>query len=150
MPAFAGGGLAAASTRNLGTLTLVTSSGAVTGLADEENRRCAAACRQSRPGALRRAQAEPVRMMVEAKAPKPLSSRAFSNPTKRRQPNLGVLLSASSARPSAMPPIRLPDSELDAVFTAARPLPVERRDAFLQDVATLLRGWGLNEPLAEC
>jgi hypothetical protein len=31
-----------------------------------------------------------------------------------------------------MPLIRLSDSELDAVFAAARPLPVERRDAFLQ------------------
>jgi hypothetical protein len=41
-----------------------------------------------------------------------------------------------------MPPIRLSDSELDAVMAAARSLPVERRDAFLQDVATLLRGCG--------
>ena len=39
-----------------------------------------------------------------------------------------------------MPPIRLSDSELDAVMAAARPLAVERRDAFLQEVATLLRG----------
>ena len=39
-----------------------------------------------------------------------------------------------------MPPIRLSDSELDAVMAAARPIPVERRDAFLQDVAALLRG----------
>jgi hypothetical protein len=35
-------------------------------------------------------------------------------------------------------PIRLTDSELDAVMAAARPIAVERRDAFLQDVATLL------------
>jgi hypothetical protein len=39
-----------------------------------------------------------------------------------------------------MPPIRLSDSELDAVMAAARPLPVESRDAFLQEVASLLRG----------
>jgi hypothetical protein len=39
-----------------------------------------------------------------------------------------------------MPPIRLSDSELDAVFAAARPIAVERRDAFLQEVARLLRG----------
>jgi hypothetical protein len=39
-----------------------------------------------------------------------------------------------------MPPLRLSDSELDAVMSAARPLPVDRRDAFLQDVAALLRG----------
>jgi hypothetical protein len=38
-----------------------------------------------------------------------------------------------------MPPVRLSDSELDAVFAAAQPIPVSRRDAFLQDVATLLR-----------
>ena len=38
-----------------------------------------------------------------------------------------------------MPPIRLTDEELSAVFAAAGPLPVNRRDAFLQDVATLLR-----------
>jgi hypothetical protein len=39
-----------------------------------------------------------------------------------------------------MPPIRLSDSELDAVMAAARPLPVERRDAFLQAVAGALQG----------
>jgi hypothetical protein len=39
-----------------------------------------------------------------------------------------------------MPPIRLSDVELDAVMAAARPLPVERRDAFLQAVAAELRG----------
>ena len=39
-----------------------------------------------------------------------------------------------------MPPIRLSDAELDAVMAAARPIAVERRDAFLQDVATLLHG----------
>jgi hypothetical protein len=42
----------------------------------------------------------------------------------------------------AMPPIRLSDSELDAVMAAARPLPVERRDAFLQAVAGALAGCG--------
>jgi hypothetical protein len=39
-----------------------------------------------------------------------------------------------------MPPVRLSDSELDAVMAAARPLPVERRDAFLQAVASALQG----------
>jgi hypothetical protein len=39
-----------------------------------------------------------------------------------------------------MPPIRLSDVELDAVMAAARPLPVERRDAFLQAVAGALQG----------
>jgi len=34
--------------------------------------------------------------------------------------------------------IRLTDSELDAVMAAARPIAVERRDAFLQDVAAEL------------
>jgi hypothetical protein len=38
-----------------------------------------------------------------------------------------------------MSPIRLTDDELSAVFTAAQPIPVARRDQFLQDVATLLR-----------
>jgi hypothetical protein len=41
-----------------------------------------------------------------------------------------------------MPPIHLSDSELDAVMAAARPLAVERRDAFLQAVAGALRGCG--------
>ena len=39
-----------------------------------------------------------------------------------------------------MPPLKLSDAELDAVLVAARPIPVERRDGFLQDVAALLRG----------
>jgi hypothetical protein len=39
-----------------------------------------------------------------------------------------------------MPPIRLSDSELDAVMSAARPIAVERRDAFLQQVAVTLQG----------
>jgi hypothetical protein len=39
-----------------------------------------------------------------------------------------------------MPPIRLSDDELDAVMAAARPLAVERRDAFLQRVASALEG----------
>jgi hypothetical protein len=38
-----------------------------------------------------------------------------------------------------MPPIRLTDAELDAVMSAARPIAVERRDAFLQQVAAELR-----------
>jgi hypothetical protein len=37
-------------------------------------------------------------------------------------------------------PLALTDSELDAVFAAARPLPIERRDAFLQAVAAELKG----------
>jgi hypothetical protein len=41
-----------------------------------------------------------------------------------------------------MPPIRLSDSELDAVMRAAGPLAVERRDAFLQQVASALQGCG--------
>ena len=41
-----------------------------------------------------------------------------------------------------MPPIRLSDSELDAVMAAARPLAVERRDAFLQQVAITLQRCG--------
>jgi hypothetical protein len=41
-----------------------------------------------------------------------------------------------------MPPIRLSDSELDAVMAAARPLAVDRRDAFLQAVAGALQGCG--------
>jgi hypothetical protein len=43
-----------------------------------------------------------------------------------------------------MPPICLSDSELDAVLAAARPLPVERRDAFLQAVAGALHGWEIG------
>jgi hypothetical protein len=38
-----------------------------------------------------------------------------------------------------MPPVKLTDDELSAVFTAAQPIPVARRDAFLQDVAAHLR-----------
>jgi len=37
-----------------------------------------------------------------------------------------------------MPPIRLTDSELDTIFTAARPLDVGQRDPFLQRVAAEL------------
>jgi hypothetical protein len=39
-----------------------------------------------------------------------------------------------------MPPIRLSDDELDSVLAAARPIAIERRDAFLQQVAAELRG----------
>jgi hypothetical protein len=39
-----------------------------------------------------------------------------------------------------MPPVKLTDDELSAVFTAAQPIPVARRDQFLQDVAKMLRG----------
>jgi hypothetical protein len=45
-----------------------------------------------------------------------------------------------------MPSIRLSDSELAAVFAAARPVAVERRDAFLQEVASLLSGCVEVEP----
>jgi hypothetical protein len=37
-----------------------------------------------------------------------------------------------------MPPVRLSDSELSAVFDAARPLEPHARDAFLQHVADQL------------
>jgi hypothetical protein len=39
-------------------------------------------------------------------------------------------------------PLRLSDSELDAVMAAARPLDRDQRDAFLQAVATALKGCG--------
>jgi hypothetical protein len=39
-----------------------------------------------------------------------------------------------------MPPIKLSDSQLDAVITAARPLAVASRDAFLLDLAAALAG----------
>ena len=39
-------------------------------------------------------------------------------------------------------PLRLTDAELDAVFAAARPLAVNRRDDFLQAVAASLRRCG--------
>jgi hypothetical protein len=39
-----------------------------------------------------------------------------------------------------MPPLRLSDSELDAVMAAARPLDVDLRDSFLQAVAHALHG----------
>ena len=37
-------------------------------------------------------------------------------------------------------PLKLSDSELDAVMAAARPLDVSLRDAFLQQVASALQG----------
>ena len=45
-----------------------------------------------------------------------------------------------------MPPIKLTDSELDAVMTAARPIAVERRDAFLADVAQALSAHAVLGP----
>jgi hypothetical protein len=39
-----------------------------------------------------------------------------------------------------MPPVKLSDAELDAVLQAARPLPLELRDPFLQAVAHALAG----------
>jgi hypothetical protein len=44
-------------------------------------------------------------------------------------------------------PIRLTDSELDAVMAACRPLPVERRDDFLKAVAAELDGRELGPGL---
>jgi hypothetical protein len=41
-----------------------------------------------------------------------------------------------------MPPIKLSDDELSAVMQAARPIAVNRRDAFLQQVATALQTCG--------
>jgi hypothetical protein len=43
----------------------------------------------------------------------------------------------------SMAPLRLTDEQLDAVFRAARPLRVQDRDAFLQDVAAALQGRSL-------
>jgi hypothetical protein len=39
-------------------------------------------------------------------------------------------------------PLKLSDSELDAVMSAAQPLAAERRDAFLQQVAGALQRCG--------
>jgi hypothetical protein len=39
-----------------------------------------------------------------------------------------------------MPPLRLSDSELDAVMAAARPLDPDLRDPFLRAVANALQG----------
>jgi hypothetical protein len=39
-----------------------------------------------------------------------------------------------------MPPIRLTDEELAAILVAARPLPIDLRDPFLQAVAHALSG----------
>ena len=48
--------------------------------------------------------------------------------------------SFNSDETTSTKPIRLSDSELSAIFAAARPIAVERRDAFLQEVAALLSG----------
>jgi hypothetical protein len=49
--------------------------------------------------------------------------------------------SAPAAESAGMPqPLRLTDSQITAVFAAARPLAVQDRDPFLQDVASLLAG----------
>jgi hypothetical protein len=39
-----------------------------------------------------------------------------------------------------MPPLRLTDSQITHIFAAARPLAVQDRDPFLQEVASLLAG----------
>jgi hypothetical protein len=44
------------------------------------------------------------------------------------------------ARIRRMPPLRLTDSQITAIFAAARPLAVQDRDPFLQEVASLLAG----------
>jgi hypothetical protein len=44
-----------------------------------------------------------------------------------------------------MPPIRLTDEQLDAIFRAARPLRVGDRDQFLQEVASALQGQDLGD-----
>lgn len=41
-----------------------------------------------------------------------------------------------------MPPLRLSDSELDAIMHACRPIPPERRDGFLLAVASELKRCG--------
>jgi hypothetical protein len=41
-----------------------------------------------------------------------------------------------------MPPIKLTDDEMNAVYAACRPLPVADRDAFLQALADALRQRG--------
>ena len=45
-----------------------------------------------------------------------------------------------------MPPIKLTDDELDAVMSAARPLPIDLRDAFLHAVAHELAGYKVVGP----
>jgi hypothetical protein len=45
-----------------------------------------------------------------------------------------------------MSPLKLTDDELTHVFEAARPLAVNRRDDFLQEVARLLRGCDIVGP----
>jgi hypothetical protein len=47
---------------------------------------------------------------------------------------------AHRAGPRRMPPLRLTDSQITAIFAAARPLAVQDRDPFLQEVAGLLQG----------
>jgi P27 family predicted phage terminase small subunit len=53
-----------------------------------------------------------------------------------------ALRSRFATRGRPMYPMRLTDDELDTVIAAARPLPVERRDAFLREVASSLKRWG--------
>jgi hypothetical protein len=45
-----------------------------------------------------------------------------------------------------MPPVKLSDSELDAVVAAARPLPIDLRDRFLHAVAHELSGRAVVGP----
>jgi hypothetical protein len=45
-----------------------------------------------------------------------------------------------------MPPVKLTDDELDAVMSAARPLPIEMRDPFLHAVAIELAGYQVVGP----
>jgi hypothetical protein len=50
-----------------------------------------------------------------------------------------LCISRAPLYPVGMPPIALTDAQLTAVFEAARPLAVQDRDPFLQDVARAIR-----------
>ena len=54
-------------------------------------------------------------------------------------PSIGRRSGGHNRESFPMRPIRLSDSELDAVMAAARPLPIACRDAFLQSVADALQ-----------
>src|SRR5262245_18726082 len=75
------------------------------------------------------------------------SGALFGRGSKEGSATKGPVRVAShySSLPS-MPPIRLSDAEVDAVKFAARPMPVDRRDAFLQEVASELQRCGESGP----
>jgi len=52
--------------------------------------------------------------------------------------------STDSRKRITMPILKLDDAALDAVFRAARPIAPHRRDAFMNDVATMLAGQELG------